>query len=99
MRVRRTRENAYFSIDGRVKRYCEGVGHDRLAMKGVEADAIWERVTDEQQQVVTVTKTGRKSFVLGGNGIEQVRLNNVRVRSIEGTGKQGELIKVKGEKK
>ena len=30
-----------------------------------------------------------------GNGIEQVRLNNVWAKSEEGTGKQGEWIKVK----
>ena len=34
--------------------------------------------------------------VRSGNGIEQVRLNNVRASSEEGTGKQGEWIKVKG---
>ena len=39
----------------------------------------------------------RAEGVRSGNGIGQVRLNNVRNRSIEGTGKQGEWIKVSPE--
>ena len=45
---------------------------------------------------VSVKLKNRVEGGKSGNGIEQVRLNNVRVRSEKGTGKQGEWIKVKG---
>ena len=53
-----------------------------------EVDRLKRRVEEVRNNV---GEGGRS-----GNGIEQVILNNVRTTSEEGTGKQGEWIKVKG---
>ena len=59
-----------------------------------EVDRLKGKV--EVRKQVSVRPKNRIEGGRSRNGIEQVGLNNFRVRSEEGTGKQGEWIKVKG---
>ena len=51
---------------------------------------------EEVKKEVSGRPENRAEGGRSGNGIEQVRVNNFRARNEEGTGKQGEWIKVKG---
>ena len=60
-----------------------------------EVDRLKEKIEVVRKEV-SVRPKNRVKWDRNGNGIEQIKLNNIRVRSDEGTGKQGEWIKVKG---
>ena len=54
-----------------------------------EVDRLKGKVVEVRKKASVMPKN-RSEGGRSGNGIEQVRLNNARARSEEGTGKQGE---------